>query len=273
MFSEKGGAMKKSTATITGIYLCAFSLLFGMHCGAQTRTNHPNTPKATGVKTKTPATVKTKTVTTTKSTTGKSTAGKSTAGSATRQPTAKTQAGKAKFSNGLPKSTADRPVTAVKGAARPTPTVSASSDLYTKAIGIRAGETSGITYKQFFTDVEAFEAILGVWPNAMGITGLYEKYVPFGNVEGLNWYFGGGAHLSIGTGKIYYFEREGSRYYAYRRDYPGLAVGIDGLVGAEYKIPKAPFAISFDIKPFIEVNNGGVLYTSFDPGLGIKVAF
>jgi hypothetical protein len=230
------------------------------HAGdSQNRTQHANTPKSTAAKTKVapPATK-------------------------TAAPLLKAGSGKTS-TGGSPGKTAGKPGTVpakaktaqTTASAKATPTVSPApeKDLYTRAVGLRAGETSGLTYKQFFTDVEAFEGILGIWPNALGITGLYEKYVPFGNVEGLNWYFGGGAHLSIGTGKLYYYQREGNRYYTYRRNYPGLAIGLDGIVGAEYKIPKAPFAISFDIKPFIEVNNGGVLYTSFDPGLGIKVAF
>lgn len=254
--------------TTTCTILCgAIVFLTTGVCHAQSKTNHANTPKST-VKTAGSTTKKTSTTTT-----------KATALVTKAKTTSTAPAKKTAVPSKKPKPAG---VTAVKKPAASTvkpkavtaaPPPSPEDDLYTKAIGLRAGETSGITYKQFFTPVEAFEGILGLWPNAIGITGLYEKYVPFGSVSGLNWYFGGGAHLSIGTGKLFYFEREGSRYYSYRSKYPGLAVGVDGLVGIEYKLPKAPFAISFDIKPFLEVNNGGVLYTSFDPGLGIKVAF
>ncbi len=144
---------------------------------------------------------------------------------------------------------------------------------YRNAIGLRAGQTSGVTFKHFFTSNNAMEAILGIWPNAVGLTGLYEKYVPFGDVRGLNWYFGFGGHFSVTTGRLYYVYREGNRYYTYRYNYPGIGIGIDGVAGAEYKIPSVPVAISFDIKPFVEVNSAGVLFTSFDPGLGIKVTF
>lgn len=143
---------------------------------------------------------------------------------------------------------------------------------YNNAIGIRAGQTSGITFKHFFSSNEAIEGIVGLWPNAVGITGLYEKYVPSENVDGFSWYFGGGGHMSFSTGRLYYVYHEG-RYYSYRSTYPGFGVGIDGIVGAEYKLPTVPFAISFDIKPFIEVNGSGVIFTAFDPGLGIKFTF
>lgn len=144
---------------------------------------------------------------------------------------------------------------------------------YSNAIGLRAGETSGITVKHFTGSSTAIEGIIGVWPYAIGLTGLFEKYVPFGNVNGLSWYYGAGAHVNFHTGRIYYVYREGSRYYAYRYNYPGIGVGIDGILGAEYKIPRAPIAISLDVKPFMEFNNAGMFFTAFDPGLGIKVTF
>ena len=78
--------------------------------------------------------------------------------------------------------------------------------------------------------------------------------------------------MSFRTNRLYYIYREG-RYYAYRADYPGLGIGIDGVAGAEYKLPAIPLALSFDIKPFIEINNSGVIFTTFDPGLGIKLTF
>lgn len=249
--------------------MCGATLFFTAGvCRAQTKTNHPNTPNATVKKNETLS--KKSTVAKTKA---RAAISKTAAGTSVKSAAASAKKPKPKPASPpavkKPAPTVVKPKTSAGVASATSP----EDELYTKAIGLRAGETSGITYKQFFTPVEAFEGILGLWPNAVGVTGLYEKYVPFGSVSGLNWYFGGGAHFSIGTGKLFYFEREGSRYYSYRNKYPGLAVGVDGLVGIEYKLPKAPFAISFDIKPFLEVNNGGVLYTSFDPGLGIKVAF
>jgi len=41
----------------------------------------------------------------------------------------------------------------------------------------------------------------------------------------------------------------------------------------EYKIPSIPFALSLDVKPYVEVITNGRVWTSLDPGLGIKVTF
>jgi hypothetical protein len=143
---------------------------------------------------------------------------------------------------------------------------------YSTAIGLRAGETSGMTFKHFFNDVNAFEGIIGVWPYALGITGLYETHKPAFETEGFKWYYGGGAHARFGTNRIYYVYRNGERYY-YRYSSGKIGLGLDGILGLEYKINPIPFALSLDIKPFMEIDNDGIFYMSVDPGLGIKVAF
>jgi len=140
---------------------------------------------------------------------------------------------------------------------------------YSSAIGLRVGETSGLTIKHFINgSSHAVEVIVGASPYSVGITGLYEKYVSTG-VKGLNWYFGGGAHANMNSPRRVYYYNE-NRYYYYR-NYPGI--GIDGILGIEYKLAKIPFAISLDAKPFLEINNSPNIFLALDPGLGIKYTF
>ncbi|MGZ3903504.1 MAG: hypothetical protein ACXVC6_07410 [Bacteroidia bacterium] len=143
---------------------------------------------------------------------------------------------------------------------------------YRNAVGLRIGETSGLTFKHFFSNASALEGIVGASPYSFGITGLYEKYITSG-VNGLYFYFGGGGHLNTGYGRSVYYVYNGDNRYYYRRGYPGLGIGIDGIIGAEYKVPKIPFALSFDLKPFIEFNNAPDMFFALDPGLGIKFTF
>ncbi|MES2588881.1 MAG: hypothetical protein V4622_07870 [Bacteroidota bacterium] len=144
---------------------------------------------------------------------------------------------------------------------------------YNTAIGLRAGETSGLTAKQFIGSSTAIEGIVGAWRYGISATVLFEKYVPAFNTSGLNWYYGAGGHASF---KNRYYDR----YYYSRRDYydnyyynGGFGLGIDGILGIEYKINGAPIAFSLDLKPFFEINTNGGAWGSLDPGLGIKVAF
>ncbi len=143
---------------------------------------------------------------------------------------------------------------------------------YTTAIGIRAGQTSGLTLKHFINNETAIEGIFGIWPYAFGIAGLCEKHARAFNTEGLRWYYGGGGHLTLGTGRVYYayYDNE-NRFYKYSSG--NLAVGVDGIVGLEYKIKAIPVALGADIKPFLEINNEGALYLSIDPAITAKITF
>lgn len=141
---------------------------------------------------------------------------------------------------------------------------------YNTAIGLRAGETSGLTIKGFVANDAALEGIIGVWNHGFSATLLYEIHAPAFNANGLNWYFGAGGHVAFVAGH-YDWYRYGQRRYHYYDD--GMGIGVDGVVGLEYKISRAPIAFSLDLKPFIEFNTRGGSWVSFDPGLGIKVAF
>ena len=143
---------------------------------------------------------------------------------------------------------------------------SVESNTFDYALGIRAGETSGITFKHNKNDVKAFEGIAGIWGNGISFTGLFEKYAPAFDIVSMRWYYGLGGHCAFRT----------NSYYAYGRQYArgdDLGLGVDGVVGLEYKIPPIPFAVSLDVKPFIEVNTGGNIFLELDPGLGIKYTF
>lgn len=145
---------------------------------------------------------------------------------------------------------------------------------YHNAIGLRLGGTSGITYKHLLSRGNAFEGILGLWPYKAGITALYEKHFETG-APGLRCYVGGGGHLNIGeTDRRYYvsYDAEGRPVrYTYRDN--GYAMGIDGIMGVEYKFKFAPLALSADVKPFVEMNDYAHVYLFIDPSLGVKFAF
>jgi hypothetical protein len=153
--------------------------------------------------------------------------------------------------------------------------LSIDSPNYTTAIGLRGGDLGGLTFKHFTGGDRAIEAILGVGygnPRLLSLTVLLEKHTPAFNVSGMRWYYGGGGHVSIVGSRSGYIRRPwfGERYY-----YEGGAfgLGIDGIVGLEYKIPPIPFAISIDIKPYIEVFSPGGVIMVAGPGTRYKSHF
>lgn len=137
---------------------------------------------------------------------------------------------------------------------------------YHAAIGIRAGETTGITFKFNTGGTSKVELLAGLWSDWFSLTALYEKHTNAFNVNGMNWYYGAGGHVSFATGNYY----NNGRLYTRGDDF---AVGVDGVVGLEYKIPPIPFAVSIDLKPLLEIYRNGDLYVGIDPGIGVKFTF
>jgi len=154
-------------------------------------------------------------------------------------------------------------------------TVAIGQTNYNFAVGLRAGETSGLTIKKSIGNGAAIEGIFGAWRYGLSATALFEKYVPVGSVSNLNWYYGAGGHVAVQNNRYYryyYYDRNRDVYYSDYYYNGGIGLGLDGILGMEYKIPNAPIALSLDIKPFFEVNTHGGAWVSLDPGLGIKVA-
>lgn len=149
-----------------------------------------------------------------------------------------------------------------------------ASAQYKFAVGLRSGGTSGITLKVNTSELTALEGIIGFWNDGLSITGLWEKHPSAFNVEGLHWYYGAGGHIAFYEAD-YRNERGPAWWDDDRNDFDDgdVGIGLDVIGGIEYKIPPIPFAISFDLKPFIELNTNGGTYFSFDPGIGLKLAF
>ncbi|MGZ3900380.1 MAG: hypothetical protein ACXVNQ_08265 [Bacteroidia bacterium] len=146
---------------------------------------------------------------------------------------------------------------------------------YTDAVGLRFGGTTGLSVKHKFNSYNAIEIIAGTYPHAIGITGLYERYV-LTNVDGLNFYFGAGGHIARGyfSSWGYDYNPDKDQYYYYSGNYYyGPIIGIDAIGGAEYKFRDTPVALSFDLKPYAEFYRGSGPHCRLDPGLGVRFTF
>jgi hypothetical protein len=146
--------------------------------------------------------------------------------------------------------------------------VSAQSPVndYRFAIGIRAGETSGFTFNLNSVKPTGMEFIVGLWSNWVSLTALYEKRAPAFNTNGLKWYYGAGGHVAFAT----------ATYFQEGRTYPrgdNLGIGMDGVIGLEYKIPEIPFALNINLKPLIEINRVQNVFFGIDPAIGVKFTF
>lgn len=125
---------------------------------------------------------------------------------------------------------------------------------YKKSIGIKLNP-GAISYRSFYTRNKAVEGMGFISIDGFQLTILNEKYTPFANAENLTWYIGYGGHFNLWS------ER-------YKLNNPsktaGVAVGVDGMLGLDYKLKNTPINLSVDIQPAF--NFVGASY--FDLGWG-----
>ncbi|MGV3767867.1 MAG: hypothetical protein ACO1NW_17150 [Chitinophagaceae bacterium] len=128
---------------------------------------------------------------------------------------------------------------------------------YQTALGVKF-YPGAISIKHFVGDNRALEGLASFWRYGMRITGLYEIHGDINGAPGLKWYVGPGAHIGFWNdkGKNYYYNgsRDGGAY-----------VGVDGVLGLDYKINGAPLNLSLDWQPSFSF---GTDHSGFDGGWG-----
>jgi hypothetical protein len=143
-----------------------------------------------------------------------------------------------------------------------------SAQDYRTAIGLKfGGYENGPSIKYFTNDAVALEGVVGFRSHGLVITGLYEIHqVAFG-VAALKFYYGAGAHIGAEGAGVY--QSFGGNNQTYNQSH--ILLGVDGVLGLEYKIPQAPIAISLDLNPRAELATGP--FFDIAPGLGLKYTF
>jgi hypothetical protein len=131
-------------------------------------------------------------------------------------------------------------------------TLPAAAQKYRTAAGLRSdGNNYGLTIQQVFLPKATLEGLAMFAPRERSATIMAERH--FGILgPSLNYYFGAGGH--IGTHKD-----------------DGTFWGLDGVIGAEYKIAFIPFVISLDFKPTIEY--GSADWNRFPTAFSIRYIF
>jgi hypothetical protein len=144
----------------------------------------------------------------------------------------------------------------------------ANAQNYTAAAGLKfGGYESGVSIKYFANTMVSLEGDLGIVSHGAVFTGYYQlNQVAFGVPE-LKFYYGAGAHIgSEGSGTYQTF---GGQVETYNSAH--ILLGVDGVIGLEYVIPKSPIAVSVDLEPRAELASGP--YFDLAPGLGLKYVF
>ena len=131
---------------------------------------------------------------------------------------------------------------------------------YQSAVGLRLGVPLGISYKFFISEPGAIELYLGFRSYSFGYTyinpgAMYQHHFPISSIDGLSWYVGGGASVFL---------------YNYKSSFGGVedgsfGIGLNGVLGLDYKFTNAPINISADWTPTIYLSGYN---TGFGGGAG-----
>ncbi|MCV9388687.1 hypothetical protein [Reichenbachiella ulvae] len=149
---------------------------------------------------------------------------------------------------------------------------------YNRSAGVRlASETSAITYKKFVSEDQAVELLLSGRNQGLQLTVLTQKYIPMrvGTLDNFYFYAGMGGHG--GYEKNDRIEKAvisptSTNYNYIEENY--FAIGVDGVVGIEYRILSVPLSINVDLKPYLSYIGFAKLEGDFwDGSIGIKYIF
>ena len=135
---------------------------------------------------------------------------------------------------------------------------------YKTAAGVKF-YPGAFSIKHFVTEKNAVEGLFYLWQYGTRITGLYEFHnaLPGLGIENLNWYAGVGGHIA------FWNNRWINRYPSRSSD---VGIGVDAVLGLDWKIPSAPLNISVDWQP--SINIVGYRYGEFGwGGVGIRYVF
>jgi len=127
---------------------------------------------------------------------------------------------------------------------------------FSRAIGFRTGFNSGVTYKYFLNENDAYELILGL-NNGIIITALKENHRFLLNdfSDRVFYFYGFGAHMGF---QNFYENSDNTNYTInFRNIVTKPVLGLDAIIGAEYRFKAFPVSIGLELKPFFNLFGKG----------------
>lgn len=137
------------------------------------------------------------------------------------------------------------------------------AQVYKSAIGARLGYPLSASYKTFMNENGAIEVYAGFRGYSLyswvSVSGAYQYHKPFPDVEGLQWYFGGGASV--------YFWNYKSGFIG---EQSNTGIGLQGYLGLDYKIKDVPLSLTIDWIPTVFVSGYLSGFGGGYGGLGVR---
>jgi hypothetical protein len=144
---------------------------------------------------------------------------------------------------------------------------------YTRDVGVRVGDYFTASFRQYLEEDQAIEVMWFIGRHGSTVGVMKEFFQPvLGHISGnLFMQYGYGAHVGF---------RYTDHYQVLNRTYQldderfAPLLGIDGLIGIEYRFPEFPFLISVDLKPYFEYSTIQIFSIYLQSaGISIKYRF
>jgi len=144
------------------------------------------------------------------------------------------------------------------------------------AISARVGISSGIAYQLMVDDFRGYKGLMSFRDGGIQLTALIESYRPLylKFTDKMYYYTGMGAHIGFtrwpprrGLYPNPFYTYDGNGHFA-------PVIGLDGIVGLEFRLSSIPLTFSLDAKPFFELF-GQTMFrlTLLDIGFSVKFHF
>ena len=146
------------------------------------------------------------------------------------------------------------------------------------AVSGRIGLSSGIAYQLMVDEFRGYRGFISFRDGGIQLTGMIESYRPIylNFTDKIYYYTGMGAHIGFTRWQSgNWLWSDPFRYYrqvTWNHVLP--VIGLDAIMGIEYRIERIPLTFSLDVKPFFELFGQNIFRLSlFDIGLSVKIHF
>ena len=155
-------------------------------------------------------------------------------------------------------------------------TTRSAAQFYENSLGLRLGTTSAMSYKRFITKDQALELLVSGRKDGFQFTTLYEFHRPTNlNIsKNFFFYYGVGAHVGYVKENVDQYRLNNSVITVESNQEALFTMGVNTVIGLEYRWLVVPMTIGADLKPFFEFI--GMRETEFkiwDAAISVKYVF
>lgn len=140
------------------------------------------------------------------------------------------------------------------------------------AIGVRGGITSGIEYRVYADDANAYKFLLGTRNDGLQLHLMKEfhQYDLFRQTDRLVFFYGAGIH----AGYEKWIQKYSNMNSTWYHDRYSFLAGMDAVVGLEYMFYEVPISLGLEAKPYFDIFGRSMFKVElFDIAFTLKYRF